>query len=92
MGSKLLPLSEIIAKAESEEQAKLTQAKLIGNKPAVQELVAVHSAGVVTDVGVRCKYYQGMVPLLTQTLARRNARPGVKMPPVRTAGAFQDCM
>ena len=56
LGSKLLPLTEIIAKAESEEQAKLTQAKLTGNKPPVTEVAAVQSAGVGRDSGVRCKF------------------------------------
>ena len=40
LGSNLLPLKDVIAKAESEEQARLTQAKLVGNKPAAAAVSA----------------------------------------------------
>ena len=60
LGSKLLPLKDVIAKAESEEQARLTQAKLVANKPvqSTTSEVAGVKAGAPEDVnsGARCKY------------------------------------
>ena len=59
LGSKLLPLKDVIAKAESEEQARLTQAKLVGNKPApaaASEVAGVKTGPEDADSGARCRY------------------------------------
>ena len=59
LGSKLLPLQDVVAKAESEEQARLTQAKLVGNKPApaaASEVAGVKTGTEDADSGARCRY------------------------------------
>ena len=59
LGSKLVPLKDVIAKAESEEQARLTQAKLVGNKSAaaaVSEVAVMKTGTEDTASGDRCKY------------------------------------
>ena len=57
LGSKLLPLEQVIAKAEAEEQARLTQTKLAGSAGTsvnTVEVSSVHDVKTVVDSQAQC--------------------------------------